>query len=915
MFREYLHRTYQALTRGRKRRAPKTKPAGRPAATRLTVLSLEDRTLLSTLQLSGGVLTYTPSANVANSLTMYDNASTHRYTFLDAYENITLTGNFINPLGSGNHTVSFGDGNIHAITIYVPNAHFTVNTEQTLAVAPVTVLVNNASDVVNISPIAHNLSNIQGAINVYGGFNSISDSLNVYDQSSTAAQTFSMGTNSSSTGYVSRSGAAAINYNDGITSLAVNGGSGNNTYNVRGTAAHVTILNTGNGHDTVNVDGGSITVNDGTGGVDVNVAGSSHDLNAISYVEVHGAVAGLDNLILNDQANTSNQIYTLDTNSVEATGSYAAIYYSNLSHLTVNGGTGVDEFAVLATSAPTDIVGHANATVYVGNASGTVGDITHNLTITDPPAYSYVGLYVDDFYDTGFRTATFQTVTIGSVSYGQITGLAPATITYKYQDTSFVTVQTGSGGANLNVLATGSQLNLDTVGNATDTVTVGNAGRLDQIKSPLTMGGESHITVNVDDSMDPSPRTVTLDTESFKGRITGLAPATVDFSYLDTDTVTVQTGTGGATVNVLATGVPTSIVGHHDGTVNIGNAGSVQQIVGPLTITNPPDYTTVNVDDSADGTTRNVTLDTATIGGFDCGRITGLAPSAIQYRYIDTTSATIETGPGGATVHALAVGKPVNLVGNPNAGMVSLVGSDADNTWNVMGQNAGTLNSSQGGGPVTFSNVQNLTGGAGADTFVFADGAGVDGTIDGGSGSNTLDYSAYSSSVLVDLQTGFATGVGGGIANIQNVTGGTGGGAGVYNILVGNGGNVLRGGDGRRNLLIAGASASTLLGGSDDDILIGGTTAYDTEAGLVSLQAIMDYWSGTADDYGTRVANLLSGTGVPLLDATMVTNNGGGNTLMGNHGGAGEMNLFYGMAPTLETTDYNPAIGEQFVNC
>jgi hypothetical protein len=31
--------------------------------------------------------------------------------------------------------------------------------------------------------------------------------------------------------------------------------------------------------------------------------------------------------------------------------------------------------------------------------------------------------------------------------------------------------------------------------------------------------------------------------------------------------------------------------------------------------------------------------------------------------------------------------------------------------------------------------------------------------------------------------------------------------------------------------------------------------------------------------------------------------------------GAGEMNLFYGLDPTLETTDYHPAIGEQFISC
>ena len=77
----------------------------------------------------------------------------------------------------------------------------------------------------------------------------------------------------------------------------------------------------------------------------------------------------------------------------------------------------------------------------------------------------------------------------------------------------------------------------------------------------------------------------------------------------------------------------------------------------------------------------------------------------------------------------------------------------------------------------------------------------------------------------------------------------------------------------------------------------------------------MNYWSSTADDYGTHVGNLLSGNGVPLLDASMVHDNGGGNTLMGNHGGAGEMKLFYGSDPTSETTDYNFSIGEQFINC
>jgi len=127
-------------------------------------------------------------------------------------------------------------------------------------------------------------------------------------------------------------------------------------------------------------------------------------------------------------------------------------------------------------------------------------------------------------------------------------------------------------------------------------------------------------------------------------------------------------------------------------------------------------------------------------------------------------------------------------------------------------------------------------------------------------------------------------------------------------------GKAYTGGDGRSNLLIAGTAASTLIGGNGDDILIGGTTAYDTEAGLASLNAIMAYWSGTADDYATRVSNLTSGNGVPLLDATTVANNGGGNTLLGHNGGVGELNLYYGKDPTLETTDWDPTLGEVFIS-
>jgi hypothetical protein len=48
-----------------------------------------------------------------------------------------------------------------------------------------------------------------------------------------------------------------------------------------------------------------------------------------------------------------------------------------------------------------------------------------------------------------------------------------------------------------------------------------------------------------------------------------------------------------------------------------------------------------------------------------------------------------------------------------------------------------------------------------------------------------------------------------------------------------------------------------------EDLLIGGTTAYDTDPALANWLAIANYWAGM-DDFATRSANLQSGTGVPL---------------------------------------------------
>lgn len=147
--------------------------------------------------------------------------------------------------------------------------------------------------------------------------------------------------------------------------------------------------------------------------------------------------------------------------------------------------------------------------------------------------------------------------------------------------------------------------------------------------------------------------------------------------------------------------------------------------------------------------------------------------------------------------------------------------------------------------------------------------------------------------IYVNLQNGEATDLRGGITNIQNVTGSP-----FNDILVGNGGNVLKGGMGR-DLLIAGGGASTLIGGSGDDVLIGGTTAYDQNA--TALAAILAEWTDPNVDYATRVANLIAGNGVSALNAVTAQSNGGSNKPAGGDG----LDLFLGNLAN-DLTDWDP---------
>ena len=194
---------------------------------------------------------------------------------------------------------------------------------------------------------------------------------------------------------------------------------------------------------------------------------------------------------------------------------------------------------------------------------------------------------------------------------------------------------------------------------------------------------------------------------------------------------------------------------------------------------------------------------------------------------------------------------------------------------------------------ITPAAAYNLNGGAGDDTFVFADGAALTGSIDGGSGlADTLDYSAYTTTVLINLSTGLSTNVSAGVSGIENLIGGSAAdtliGDGGVNFITGNGeDDILQGGAGNDTYLFGnGWGADTVTDTSGTDTLDFGavTNTYnltvdlallhvsDASTNSVDFTGIDIIHGGQGDDLfkidGSQTYDLYGGLGVDLFQFT-----------------------------------------------
>ncbi|MDX1929365.1 MAG: hypothetical protein SFV81_22755, partial [Pirellulaceae bacterium] len=213
------------------------------------------------------------------------------------------------------------------------------------------------------------------------------------------------------------------------------------------------------------------------------------------------------------------------------------------------------------------------------------------------------------------------------------------------------------------------------------------------------------------------------------------------------------------------------------------------------------------------------------LSGIDTGTVGSI-------RFVD-----IENLTGGtlADSFSLVAGGSIRGTMRGGTGVDTLIGANANNVWQVQGENTGLINA------VAYQEIENLTGGSATDTFVMNSSGSVSGVLNAGAGTtDRLDFSVQSSNLVVNLQTRSLPG-GGTFTAVEQIAGSFASG----DLLIGpnvtaswslsgmNSGNVgaiqfsgfesVQGGTGNDTftLGIAGVLTGVVLGGDGTDTLVG----------------------------------------------------------------------------------------------
>jgi Ca2+-binding RTX toxin-like protein len=463
---------------------------------------------------------------------------------------------------------------------------------------------------------------------------------------------------------------------------------------------------------------------------------------------------------------------------------------------------------------------------------------------------------------------------------------------------------TGGPGANTITVDATSGVGMS----ALATVTASGGGGDDTLE--LTGGTIATVTINGDAGLDTLEVVGAITTLTLNGGgdddtfniVDGTASAQVD-GGLGVDTLSYATRTAAvtATVGGVAPGLNSqagieNLVGSPQGDTLTGDGGpnAISGGLGTDTISGAAGNDTIDGGLGADQLNGDADADDISFGLGD--NVTGGTGDDTLHPYPGESADSLDAGLGTDVLDYTGFATAVTVdLSVPTATGVTVLAAGVED---VVG---GAGNDTLTGGSVP----NELSGGDGADTIAFglddvvAGGNGNDVlrptpdeaavSIDGGSGTNGLDYSAFDAAhpVAVDLSVPSATGVAGAVTAIQDVTGGAGadtitGSVGANTLVGGAGADTISGGSGNDDITFG--LGDVVTGGPNDDTLhpTAGQSAASLDAGTGT--DVLDYTGFVAAvtvDLGAPTA-----TGVTALTAGVedVVGGSGADTLTGGTG-------------------------------
>lgn len=682
-------------------------------------------------QFVGGTLNLNGGAG-ADSFTLFDSSSTASMPYNISTSAVIRGVQTMNYSSVSTMTIH-GTSGANAFSVSSLSANATLNG-------------NNGNDSLILGGAGQNLDGITGSVMFNGG--SGTDTIELRDQQNPDNDNYSIDSTS-----VARAGFGGVSWGTS-ESLSVEGGSGNNTFQLL--SASIPVALNGNGGNDHFAIGGSVQAVVGT--------------NFTGNVTVAGGT-GTDTVSVFDNNGTGTHTYTVQAGLFDKT-SFSSLSYGGVENFNLNANDSSNIVNLESFNSGMNYVVNGSGgsdTFNLAQPSGQLGSLPSPVTING-------GLGTDQIllFDGNNAAGSDYTVTSSTVSRPGFGGLTYAS----NNESLFIAAGTGNDAfiidsADIPMTVAG--------GNGDDKFVVGGgdvAGNITSLVRVLAGGGDDLLTI--DDSGTSAANDYTFDASGFS--MTG----STNISYDSIEALNVEGSQGNNNFNVREAAATTSLALDGNGGSDVFHLGSLANrlntIAAPVNINGGAGSDSLIVNDQGDAGSFGFTVSSNSITRAGAGPVTYSNIGAI------TINAGNATGGGNKTHDVLSLGSADLLL---NAGIGSdtirvssvsqiLGSSGGDMSFNGQGGNdrlvlndgsnaadetyfvASQFTENSGGRLFHYDNLEvvEINGGAGASAFNVASLLSTMSlTLDGGAGADTF---ALGSGNTVDALDGAISITGGG---------------------------------------------------------------------------------------------------------------------------------------------------------